>query len=383
MRSIEIETLDENQTEIVKTVKKIFKKIFRILEMMTLNNPKTQELMWKYKEDFVFEKLGELEQEGELELVLAIIDDSSDAIKYHQNKWTLSKTQQFVTSIHKRINDKDNFVLILEIYNKLIKFDAISFLKQSLLRLIMNTPSDIHSHDKETRREFEKSQNLQEILFSIIKNQEKEFTRDYFKNLFPLEGMFDEIDKSINKLNEIEENNEDDNYDEQDYDELRDYQYFDLISIYSQLYLHPSYSHTSKEDLDEAMRYLVGVYSNKIQDFANLLYDNPESVKLSDSKFIMVYLRGFFEKFEKYYNYIVDKTLQSRPEQSIREQDPFNRSNTLAVLGTVKKKREEIENTRNEIFSAMEQFDDNKFEEIVDYVHNYDENEAESTTHNS
>ena len=93
VRSIDFDSLNDNQKNIVKMVKKIFKKIFRILEVMTVNNSKTQELMWKYKEEFVFEKLGMSEQEGELDLVLAIIDDSQDAIKYHQNKWTLTKTR--------------------------------------------------------------------------------------------------------------------------------------------------------------------------------------------------------------------------------------------------------------------------------------------------
>ena len=130
---------------------------------------------------------------------------------------------------------KENFVLILEIYNKLIKFEAISFLKQSLLKLIMENPQDIHSYDKETRRDFEKSQNLQEILFSIIYDQEKEFTRNYLKGQFPLHGMFDEIDRSIERLEMIEKDGADTYYDSQDYDELKDYQYFDLIAIYAQV----------------------------------------------------------------------------------------------------------------------------------------------------
>ena len=88
--------LKPNQEKIVDMTKKIFKKIFRLLEVMTVNNPTTQELMWKYKESFVFEELGNNEQEGELELVLAIIDDSQDAVKYQQNKWTPSKTRYVI-----------------------------------------------------------------------------------------------------------------------------------------------------------------------------------------------------------------------------------------------------------------------------------------------
>ena len=97
----------------------------------------------------------------------------------------------------------------------------------------MKNPEDIHTFDKETRREFEKSLNLQEIIYSIINNQEMVFTRDFLVSHFPLSGMIDEIDNSLERLNEIEK--EDDSYDAQDYDELRDYQCFDLIKIYVQV----------------------------------------------------------------------------------------------------------------------------------------------------
>jgi hypothetical protein len=60
---------------------------------MTLNNQKTQELLWKYKEEFVLSDLGSTKQEGELELVLAIIDDSETALANQQSKWSLSKTK--------------------------------------------------------------------------------------------------------------------------------------------------------------------------------------------------------------------------------------------------------------------------------------------------
>ena len=138
-----------------------------------------------------------------------------------------------MNTLSKRIKGEDNFIVILKIYNKLIKFEAISFLKQSLIKLVMKSPEDIHTFDKETRREFEKCLNLQEILYSVINNQEVTFTRDFLVSHFPLSGMIDEIDNSLERLNEIEK--EDDSYDAQDYDELRDYQCFDLIKIYVQV----------------------------------------------------------------------------------------------------------------------------------------------------
>ena len=93
VRTIDSANLKPNQKKIVKMTRKIFKRIFRVLEVITRDNPRTQELMWKYKEEFVFEQLGSREQEGELELVLAIIDDSHDAVRYQQHKWTPSKSR--------------------------------------------------------------------------------------------------------------------------------------------------------------------------------------------------------------------------------------------------------------------------------------------------
>lgn len=92
-RRIDMNSLKGNKLEIVKVIRKMFRRIFRVLEVMTDDNPTTQGLMWKYKEAFIFEELEEIEQEGELQLVLAIINDSPDAIKYQQNKWTLTKTR--------------------------------------------------------------------------------------------------------------------------------------------------------------------------------------------------------------------------------------------------------------------------------------------------
>ena len=93
VRRLNMDTVSESKREIVRLIRKVFKRIFRILEEMTKNNNKTQDLMWKYKEEFILEELGSTEQEGELELVLVIIDDSEKAIKFNQNKYTLSKTR--------------------------------------------------------------------------------------------------------------------------------------------------------------------------------------------------------------------------------------------------------------------------------------------------
>ena len=84
--------------------------------------------------------------------------------------------------LNKRVHGKENFVIILEIYNKLIKFEAVSFLKHSLLKLIMKNMQQVHSAGQRTRREFEAALNLQEIIYSIINNQEMHYIRGKYKN---------------------------------------------------------------------------------------------------------------------------------------------------------------------------------------------------------
>ena len=77
----------------IRLIRKILKKIFRVLEYMTKDNSETQNLMWKYKEEFTMKELGSRMQEGELDFVLAIIDDSPESIKLNQNKWNISRAR--------------------------------------------------------------------------------------------------------------------------------------------------------------------------------------------------------------------------------------------------------------------------------------------------
>jgi hypothetical protein len=84
-------TTDNSVNGIIKVLRSIFRNIFKILELMATNNFITQELLWKYKNQLVFEELGGSNQEGELELLWAIFDDSEQAIKYNQNKYKLNE----------------------------------------------------------------------------------------------------------------------------------------------------------------------------------------------------------------------------------------------------------------------------------------------------
>ena len=87
------EKLNENSPECVKIVRKIWKKIFRVLEYMTKDNTDTQNLMWKYKEEFTMKDLGSKMHEGELDFVLAIIDDSPESVKMNQGQMNVSRAR--------------------------------------------------------------------------------------------------------------------------------------------------------------------------------------------------------------------------------------------------------------------------------------------------
>lgn len=113
--------------------------------------------------------------------------------------------------------------------------------------MIMKDPESLHSSNQGTRKDFEKSLNLQEIAISIISSQEMLFIRNFLKELFPLENLFQILDESIQTLNGFEKDDQD--YDDQDYEELREVQYVDMINLYIQIYLHPTYSDTKKSEL--------------------------------------------------------------------------------------------------------------------------------------
>lgn len=66
------------------------------------------------------------------------------------------------------MNNQQNFVVLLEIFNKLIKFEAVSFLKQPLTKLVLDYPDFIITHDKDIIRDFIRGLNTQEIIFSVI-----------------------------------------------------------------------------------------------------------------------------------------------------------------------------------------------------------------------
>ena len=126
-------------------------------------------------------------------------------------------------------------------------------------------------------------------------NQEMIFVREFLKDYFPLERFFEILNQSIEKIDFLENNddNDDNIWDAQDFDELRDYQYIAHINIYMQLYLNDSYSHTDKNDLFEVFHKIIGPqYINKLNDFNNRTdFESSDSFKKSKLKFLLDYMQ--------------------------------------------------------------------------------------------
>ena len=53
--------------------------------------------------------------------------------------------RKFVNLLDKRGQGKENYLIILQIYKKLIKFEAASFLKNLLLKYIMKNMNEVYS----------------------------------------------------------------------------------------------------------------------------------------------------------------------------------------------------------------------------------------------
>lgn len=269
--------------------------------------------------------------------------------------------------MNKRV--KGNLSILLEIYNKLIKFEAISFLKQSLMKFILKTPGAILSYDKETRKDFEKSLNIQEIIYSVIFNQEMIFVREFLKSYFPLSEFFDIIDNSISKLEAL--NATDEEYDDQDYDELKDYQYVALINIYTQLYLSPSHSDTDKDELLYIYdSYLSNIYIQKLNSFNNRTdFEDPSTYKKSEFKFLLDYMQKFFISIKKY----IELSLEDKLKENYGKSFSFSqnltsqsRRESLQIdIVSIKKRINEVDQAYGMIF---ERLDEGYGKDIADIV---------------
>lgn len=206
-------------------IEKIFRRCLNILEAFTMGNKINQQLMWKYKDFFTLPELGASEEDGELEFVLAIIDGNE--------KIASSKSLNvFIQNLNKRMGHQSNFVILLDIFNKLMDFESMGKIKKSLIKLILEHPEMLESSKKTTRSEVEASINVKEILYHILSNQELSYTRDSFVALFPFEDFVERLQDSLDLLDKLEEEEEDEDVDAQEYEELRESQQQVLIDLY-------------------------------------------------------------------------------------------------------------------------------------------------------
>lgn len=220
----------------------------------------------------------------------------------------------------------------------------------------MGNPDDIHSHNKETRREYEKSLNLQEIIHNIIYDNEMLFIREFLKEQFPLEDMFIEIDKSIDALNNIE--TRDSTYDSQEYEELRNFQYADIIKIYDELYLHSHYSKFENNQLGGIYHHLSTKYIQKLTKINSEAKIKDPSLKKSDLKYLLVFVKNFFIKFKIY----VDSQLEGK----LRINKYAGKSSASGInLNAVDQKVQEIDNLNAEILKKLEKPGNERFRDII------------------
>jgi hypothetical protein len=185
----------------------------------------------------------------------------------------------------------------------------------ALVKLILDNPENVYSYNKENRNKFEMALNIQEIIFNILSNQEMMFTRDFLKQFFTIEKFFELIDKSISKLDELEL--QDNEYDEQDYEDLRDWTYIALINIYHQLYFNINYSHVEKESVAQKFNDIIGpIYKNKLNEFNNSTdFDDQETYKKSELKFLVKYMTKLMDSMKRYAEKLKDDQL-NRTQQS-------------------------------------------------------------------
>ena len=129
--------------------------------------------MWKYKEEFLFPTLRDSEEDGELEFVLAIIDGNEQIA-------TSKSMNTFISNLNKRMGHESNFVVLLDIFNKLMDFESMGKIKKSLIKLILDNKDMLEAENAKNSAKFEASINVKEILLHILSNRELSYTKDSF-----------------------------------------------------------------------------------------------------------------------------------------------------------------------------------------------------------
>jgi hypothetical protein len=196
--------------------------------------------------------------------------------------------------------------------------------------------------------------------------------RELQKENFPLGDFFTIIDKSIDKLDDLQP--KDKAYDAQDYDELKEYQYIAIINIYTQLYFSINYSDTDIDVLLSAFNdILVPEYIKRIDEFTSRVdLNNTNSYKRSEMNFLINYMQSFFINIKRFIE--ADKSDDFKRKQKGQRRKSFldkrGPKGGLRGLIEVREQMGNIEEAFNNIISKLERFDNEEVRNIINVVQN-------------
>ena len=183
-----------------------------------MNNKQT---LWKYKEFFVFHELGYTAEEGELELVLDIIEDNPKLV-------TERSMKKFISTLHNRLGNKRNMVVLLKIYDNIINYESENILKPFLLKFISSKPIILEGSEQNSIDDYLIAIHSKELLFHLLFGSnvgtkskaphQLAYSVHTFVSSFKLKDMMSKIKKSMEKFEELYQGIEDKN--EIDYEEM-------------------------------------------------------------------------------------------------------------------------------------------------------------------
>ena len=180
-----------------------------------------KQTLWKYKEFFVFDELEHTAQEGEIELVLDIIEDNPKMASERSMK-------KFISTLHKRLGHKQNMVVLLKIYDKMIDYESEDMLKPFLLRLISSNPIMLDGSVQDNMTDYMIAIHSKEVLHHVLfgssldskakASNQLAYSVHTYVSSFKLGDMMSKIKLSMEKFEELYQNIEDQN--DIDYDEI-------------------------------------------------------------------------------------------------------------------------------------------------------------------
>ena len=274
----------------------------------------------------------------------------------------------FVNWLRSRIKNTENFTILLEIFNKLIKFDAFAFIRQPLTKLIINSPEYILTFDQKNEKDFIRALNTQEIIYNLILNQNMKYMRMFIKSYFHFNEMLSILDKSISKIDELEINSAKIGF--QELEELKDAQYINLINIYIQVYLNSKHSDSDKETIaKEFSDKIAPQYIEMLNNFnSSTDFKDLGSLNKSKLRFLMIYMQYYILNLKSYLNMSDENNTHSNfsrgdtgfefPSQVVRM-----RANKMDKL-----KLESVEEAYSDIFNKLKTTDNKEIEEEIKII---------------